>query len=330
MADAGQFRQVGDTAAQVMHNGILIEKDGYSGAWTTEIIRRLRGHHEPQEELVFARTLERIAATEAAPTMIELGSWWAYYSLWFLRAHPDGRILALEPDLPYLEVGKRNFALNGVTGTFVHGAIGGNPGERLDFVAESDGRTYSVPRYTLDQLMEKAGMERITLLLADIQGAETALIEQSRDLFTSGRVRFVVISTHHWSISGYALTHQRTLGDLSELGGHIIAEHTIGESFSGDGLVVASFDPRDTDFTVEISRARDRDSLFGELEVDLATVHDRHRQELAGLRDEVEQLRVANAELKAEIEAIQQRRLWRYATGARRVYSKLRRVGGRL
>jgi hypothetical protein len=45
----------------------------------------------------------------------------------------------------------------------------------------------------------------------------------------------------------------------------------VTESASGDGLIVASFDPRDADMApIAISHVRARDSLFGELEHDLA------------------------------------------------------------
>ena len=48
---AGQCRDHDGTRVQVMHNGVLVEQGGYHGAWMSEIIRALRGHHEPQEEL---------------------------------------------------------------------------------------------------------------------------------------------------------------------------------------------------------------------------------------------------------------------------------------
>ena len=60
-----------------MHNGLLIEKDSYCGPWMTEIIRSLRGFHEPQEELVFAKILDRLARSDESPAIIELGCWWS-------------------------------------------------------------------------------------------------------------------------------------------------------------------------------------------------------------------------------------------------------------
>jgi hypothetical protein len=80
---------------QVMHNGLLVLADGYYGRFITEIIERLRGHHEPQEEKVFCEVLK---AVPAGSTMIELGAYWAYYSLWFQQAVPNARNFLIEPE----------------------------------------------------------------------------------------------------------------------------------------------------------------------------------------------------------------------------------------
>ena len=37
--------------------------------------------------------------------MVELGSWWAYYSLWFQARVPEARLFLVEPDPRNLEVG---------------------------------------------------------------------------------------------------------------------------------------------------------------------------------------------------------------------------------
>ncbi len=140
-------------------------------------------------------------------------------------------------------------------------AIGDRPGEPLDFEAESDGLTHSVRQYDLAGLMYDAELPRADLVLVDVQGAETILIERARAVFDAGRVRFLVVSTHHHSISGDPLTHQNALRNLLDAGAHVIAEHTVGESASGDGLIAVSFDPRDKDFTVPVSHGRYRDSL---------------------------------------------------------------------
>jgi FkbM family methyltransferase len=272
VADAGACRDHRGTRVQVMHNGLLVEEGGYYGAWMAEVIRALRGHHEPQEEIVFHRVLERLAADGGAPAMIEFGSFWMYYGLWFCHAIPAGRVVGLEPDPAWIDVGRRNAALNGYEDRvrFVQAAIGGNPGEPLPFEAESDGQVHDIPQHDLASLLAETGLDRVDLVLADVQGAETVLLARARGDLEAGRVRFLIVSTHHHTISGDPLTHQNALRTLLDAGAHVIAEHSVGESVSGDGLIAVSFDPRDKDFTVPVTHARYRDSYAGELEYDLA------------------------------------------------------------
>jgi FkbM family methyltransferase len=259
---------------QLMHNGVRILEGGYYGEWMTEVIRRLRGHHEPQEEVAFHAILERLAATAGpSPAMIELGSFWAYYSLWFLHRIPGGRAFLVEPDPAYLEIGRRNFELNGVDGTFHQAAVGADRGGPIPFECESDGITRPVSIEGLRSLLDRFKLDRVDLLFSDVQGAEWPLLQGGRDLLTDGRVRFLVVSTHHHLISGDPLTHQRCLGLLQEAGAHVIVEHTVAESYSGDGLIVVSFDEQDRDLHVVTSRCRVGHSWFGDPLVDLETAY---------------------------------------------------------
>ncbi len=85
---AGEVFEVDGRRVQMMHNGVLVDEGCYYGDWMTEIIRCLRGHHEPQEERVFHDILRRLASSGDDATMVELGSFWAYYSLWFATRMP--------------------------------------------------------------------------------------------------------------------------------------------------------------------------------------------------------------------------------------------------
>ena len=254
---------------QVMHNGVLVEEGCYYGVLTSEIIRCLRGVHEPQEEVVFAAIMNRLAETaptDRAPVMIELGSFWAFYSLWFLNQFPLGRSICLEPDAHHLEVGKRNFAINGRTGTFINAAIGVGGGSIAGFITETNRNPVDMPSHDLNSLLAACEIDEVDVLLSDIQGGEVPLLIEASDRLRQGSVRFLVVSTHDLSITGSATTHQQVLDILLWSGAHIIAEHSVSESFSGDGLIVASFDPRDRDLAIEISHNRSRESLFGEWE----------------------------------------------------------------
>lgn len=58
--NAGQIVTERGERVQVMHNGLKVLAGGYHGDWMAEIITRLRGHHEPQEEMVFHEVLKHL------------------------------------------------------------------------------------------------------------------------------------------------------------------------------------------------------------------------------------------------------------------------------
>jgi FkbM family methyltransferase len=348
--DAGTIREEHGKRVQVMHNGVLVEAGGYYGDWMAEIIRCLRGHHEPQEEVVFDEIVRRLATEGMPATMIEFGSFWTYYGLWFCRSIPEARAIAVEPDPAYLEVGRRNAALNQLDNrvTFKHAAVGVEPEQDMQFRAESDGRSYTVPQCDLGSVLSTEGLDRVDLVLADVQGAETTLLLRGADLLRAGKVRFLIVSTHHHSISGDPLTHQSALRMLLDLGAHVVCEHSVPESFSGDGLIAVSFHERDRDLIVQVSRARSKDSLLGELEFDVAERDaqlqqmaaemalakgelSQTRAELTRRDDDVNALRVSIAEVESErdtyqaqLDGVYATKLWRWSRRPRDLYGRLR------
>jgi hypothetical protein len=89
-------------------------------------------------------------------------------------------------------------------------------------------------------LLGEYGFDRIDLSRADVQGPESDVVERAVGLLRDHRILFLVVSIHHHSISGDPFTHKRCLETVVEAGARVIAEHTVGESFSGDGLIAAS------------------------------------------------------------------------------------------
>ncbi len=119
--------------------------------------------------------------------------------------------------------------------------------------------------------MDQHGITKLNLLHCDIQGAETAVLNACRTLFTAGRVDWVIVSTHAHAISGDPLTHQRCLDILRQCGARIEVEHDVHESFSGDGLIVARFCPRPDKWQpIKLSYNRHSQALFRSLAYDLA------------------------------------------------------------
>jgi FkbM family methyltransferase len=329
--NAGAVLSTPEGSVQVMHNGVLVREGCYYGDWMTEIIRNLRGHHEPQEEVVFHEIVELLAADTPRPTMLELGAFWSYYSLWLLQRVPDARALLVEPDPNNLQVGKANLALNGRRAEILQAAVGSQPLPPRPFVCDSDSQSRLVPTESLSSLMTHFGASRLDLLLLDVQGAELDFLEGGRSVLAD-HVRFVMVSTHHHTISGDPATHQRCLQLLTGLGAHILAEHTVAESFSGDGFIAASFDRRDAQLQVSISYARANESLYGDPVVELAQAHangqvlgerlDAALAELAAEHAALERAEAAyttalatTARLEAELMAIRATATWRMHQG---------------
>ena len=313
-----------------MHNGIRVVRGGYYGDWTAEIIQRLKGVHEPQEEKAVAAILKRLAEqpnSQSPLVSVEVGSFWAYYTLWFLEMFNDGRAVCLEPDPGFMQVGITNFALNDRSGTFLAGAIGAQPGAEIDFEAESDGIVRPTKLYTLKSLMDETNLTKVDVLFVDIQGAEIALLESAQEVLRSGAVRFIVVSTHHLSATGSAMTHRRAEQLLLAAGAHIVCEHSVSESFSADGLIVASFFDGDRDLTVDISYARAIESCDGEWEAHLERIRNEERRRAD---EATAALALVKAQLESEIEtvrAIKDSTSWRVTKPLRELSSVLRRRG---
>lgn len=267
VADAGKvFEDADGRSVQIMHNGLKVLADGYYGLWMTNLIRLCRGHHEAQEERMFHQ-VEQGLPDDA--TMIELGGFWSYYSLWFLMNHQQRKSIVLEPEPTHLDVGRANAQLNGLSPEFRQGFAGSSYSPAEPFRTEVSGEML-LPRYSVEHLMSTRRWTSLTLLHCDIQGAEVEVLESCRAMFLARKIEWVFVSTHAHPISGDPLTHQRCLQILRDCGAVIEAEHDVHESFSGDGLIVARFCAAPKDWVpVTLSHNRHSEALFRSLAYDL-------------------------------------------------------------
>ncbi len=262
VSGAGRVDELSGERIQIMHNGLKVVADGYYGSWMTQIIADLRGHHEPQEELIFD-----VIARRARPdsTMIELGAYWCYYSMWYLNAVAGSRAICVEPDPFHLALGRRNGSLNGIVDrmSFIQAWTGGAALPDATYPCETTHALLTLPQFDVPGIIAAQNLDAVEVLHIDTQGAELPLIRSMRDVV--GKLRFVCVSTHHHQISGSPTTHEDCLAAVRDLGGHILVEHPVHESFSGDGLIVASFSASDADLVVPvISRNTPEHSLFRE------------------------------------------------------------------
>lgn len=262
---AGRIIDFNGNLVQIMHNGLKIVAGGYHGDWMAHVIRALRGHHEPQEELLFSEILRLVRHNSL---MVELGSFWAYYSNWFLHEVPGSRCICIEPDPQNVKVGMKNIRLNGFQdrARFLSAWVGGEDKAEHTLVTESTMADLTLPCVNMDRVMTLSEGQTIELLHLDIQGAELSFLMSMQNAVNQRHVRFAVVSTHHSSISGSKTTHDDCVNTIRQLGGTVLIEHDVQESYSGDGLIIASFFPQDANLRLpQISRNSARHSLFPEL-----------------------------------------------------------------
>ncbi len=221
--DAGKVFDHGQIPYQIMHNGIKVLKDGYCGAWVTDLIYGLQGHHEPQEEKVFYEVLKHISPKAV---MIELGGYWGYYSLWFAKEIPESKNYIVEPVPNRLNLGKTNFALNNLHASFFQAYVGDSS---TDDPAEFEG----CPQITIDSFLSKNNIQHVNILHSDIQGAEYEMLLSAINSIAQAKIDYFFISTHSEDI------HKNCMKFLKSHNYIIIAEHSPKQSYSFDGLVVA-------------------------------------------------------------------------------------------
>ncbi len=195
-----------------LHNDIKIHNRCYYDNFTDILILN-KGVHEPSEERLFAKVLEFI---DDNATMIELGSYWAFYSMWFLKDIKNGKSYCIEPDENCLEIGKNNFKLNNFKGDFTQGFIGGENGlDLLSFVKDKN-------------------IDYIDILHSDIQGFEGDMINQVKPLLMDKKIKYFFISTHSDQL------HRDCTQVLKECNYRVICSCDFdSETFQFDGFLLA-------------------------------------------------------------------------------------------
>jgi hypothetical protein len=203
---------------QVMHNGLKITLGSYYDYGMTVLIRENKGVHEPEEEYAFQEILKSLPKDAC---MFELGSFWAFYSMWFAANIPDSTCVMIEPDPHKINFGKLNFKLNGLRGVF-----------DLGFIMKDTNLNKNIPEYSVDYLLEKHSIEYLHLLHSDIQGYELDMLKGATKAFQQNKIGYIFISTHshelHYQCKEFLQTHSFK----------ILVSHDLNQTSSWDGLLV--------------------------------------------------------------------------------------------
>lgn len=198
-----------------LHNGLLVPCDGPNSYYGTfsDILVINRGVHEPLEEFCFQQALKILGKR---PRMLELGAYWAHYSMWLKKQYPEGEVVLVEADEDNLRAGKENLEFNGLEGIIIKASVGNNS-------------------FKVDDWMQDDAMKTLSILHADIQGHEIEMLHGAVRSLESRLIERIFLSTHSQQL------HHEAIKILNESGYCVeVSSDFENESTSYDGFIMAS------------------------------------------------------------------------------------------
>lgn len=213
--NAGQI----DKGKQIMHNGLKINLGSYYGPEYSVVLFKNQGVHEPQEERVFNDVLN---VMPAGATMLEMGAFWSFYSMWFNKKVVGAKNYMVEPDEFNLGQGKRNFRLNNMDGVFIKALIDNKS-------SINDG----VITLSVDDIIKKYKIPFLDILHSDIQGYEFNMLQGAIESINNNKIGYVFISTHSNEV------HYKCIQFLKQHNFIILSTADLNQTYSEDGLIVA-------------------------------------------------------------------------------------------
>jgi len=159
--------------------------------------------------------------------MLELGSFWAFYSMWFYQKVENASCYCVEPDPNNIVMGVENFARN----------FGEDP-ERVHFErafvgAMDGGSDDQTPVLCVDAMMKKFNIDHLSILHADTQGHELDVLAGAGRALGERAIDYIFLSTHLNEL------HRKCLSRLKKHRYTILADVDLLETYSFDGLIVA-------------------------------------------------------------------------------------------
>ncbi|KAJ1384127.1 FkbM family methyltransferase, partial [Ochromonadaceae sp. CCMP2298] len=202
----------------VMHNGIKVDPLSYYSFPLLKMLMENRGVHEPEEEKIFHEVLKNLNP-EGDKIMLELGSYWSFYSMWFLSLFPEAKTFMAELDRKNLLYGKRNFEINQRKGKFIYAGIGNKHSPQSNIT-------------TVDEICLRQKIPFLDILHSDIQGYELQMLEGSTAMLSGDKIGYIFISTHSNEL------HQQCLDFLINYNFAEVANVDLDQSSSWDGILV--------------------------------------------------------------------------------------------
>lgn len=209
----------------------------------TDIVAGLQGAPRASGRSALPRTN---VSVRPESVIVELGANWVSYPIRHLGGAEGARTICVEPDPRALGLGRHYAKLNGLSNrvSFNEFWISDEDRPAANHFAESLQAKVTLRQKSMEGVMRLADGP-IELLNCDTRGAEGGLLRSAANLETALDVRFLLVSTHHESISGHEATHDTCLGLTQELEARVPAEHRVEGSFNADRLNLANLYLRD-------------------------------------------------------------------------------------
>jgi hypothetical protein len=153
-------------------------------------------------------------------TMLELGCYWGFYSMWFASKIPNAKNYLIDNN-DGITRAKSNFKLNKLQANFMEGYIGkDNPESEITIT-------------NVDRICKDNGISFLDILHADIQGFELEMLATMPEMVAKRAIGYIFISTHSNEL------HYGCIEWLEAHGYKILCHSDIDKTFSEDGLIVA-------------------------------------------------------------------------------------------
>jgi hypothetical protein len=200
-----------------MHNGLIIHPLSYYGAPMLRLLMENESVHEPQEEYVFQEVLKLM---KPGATMLELGCYWGFYSMWFASKIPNAQNYLIDNNDGIIRA-KGNFNLNNLNANFMEGYIG------------KDNPASDITITNVDRICKEKGIEFLDILHSDIEGFELEMLSTMPEMVAKRAIGYIFISTHSNEL------HYACLDWMEKNGYTVLCHSDLDKTFSQDGLIVA-------------------------------------------------------------------------------------------
>jgi len=165
---------------------------------------RTNGYDHGLLSQIFVRKDYRMEA-RGVRRILDLGANIGMSAVFLHRLFPDAEIACAEPAPANTPLLQRAVALNGIRGRIFEGAIGAEPGFVDLYVSDQPdrnsviptgrpGQTVRVPQFSVPQIVEQMGWDRIDVLKLDIEGAEKGIIGPHSSWLN--QVRYITGESH--------------------------------------------------------------------------------------------------------------------------------------